>query len=119
MTYEDTVRQRSELSRALVATPEYIQGLNSDQLRGAWRTIQDVLDVPEATIEQLRGLGALCDNYHSFSHCISGVPCRGRVINGREGVDVVIDVRYDTTRLRRIQGWIEQRLGYLMLTGQI
>lgn len=113
------VNYMAELSRVLVATPQYIETLSTvEDLEDAWNYIQTVLDMPESTIEDLRGI-ELMDNYFPFSHRINGIPCRGRVISGRDGVDVVIDVRYDTTRLREIQSWIEQRLGRFVLTRRI
>ena len=115
-----TIQYMAELSRALVERRDYFESLNAEQLRDAWRVIQEVLTMPEFPLEHFQSMTLEGLPYYSFSARINGIPSRGRVLPIRDGgVDVVIDVRYDTTRLRERQGWIEQCLGRLIVTHQL
>ena len=114
------IQLMAELSRALTEGRNYFESLNAEQLRDAWRVIQEVLTMPEFPLEHFQSMDLEGLPYCSFSASINGIPSRGRVLPTREGgVDVVIDVRYDATRLRERQGWIEQCLGHLIVTGQL
>lgn len=115
-----TMQYMAELSRALAERRDYFESLNAEQLRVAWRLIQEVLTMPESTLEHFQSMTLEGLPYYSFSARINGVPSRGRVLPTRDGgVDVVIDVRYNTHELRERQGWIEQRLGHLLVTHQL
>lgn len=114
------IQLMAELSRALTEGRNYFESLNAEQLSDAWRVIQEVLTMPEFPLEHFQSMELEGLPYYSFSASINGIPSRGRVLPTREGgVDVVIDVRYDTTRLRERQGWIVQCLGRLIVTGQL
>ena len=115
-----TIQYMAELSRALTERRDYFESLNAQQLRDAWDYIQEVLTMPEFPLEHFQSMTLEGLPFYSFSASINGIPSRGRVLPTRDGgVDVVIDVRYDTTRLRERQGWIEQCLGRLIVTNQL
>lgn len=114
-----SIEEMAERSRALVESREYFDSIEcQERLRIAYAMIQDVLTMPVISMDELSSIDLNGTNFHSFSGRLNGVPSRGRVVSNREGnLDIIIDIRYDTFRLRERQAWIEQRLGHIILNG--
>ncbi len=94
-----------------------ISELPVDCLRDAWNTIERVVNLPPITMDEINALEIPEEQmYVSFRGNLNGIPSVGRVVRTREGVDISIDFRYDTSRLRECQRLIEQRFGHYLLS---
>lgn len=86
-------------------------------LQQAWERINTVLTMPAITEQEVRALGvAEGTMYTQFRGRLNGVPSVGRLIKNREGLEFVVDFRYDTASLLRHQNLIAQKVGHLVLS---
>lgn len=93
---------------------------NVQDLIDAWEQVEGIINLPVITdsdIEQLEIPEGR--SYVGWRGTYNGIPSSGRRVQTRQGFDTVVDVRFNTARLRDVQRALEERFGHIQIVSAI